>query len=262
MKKIVTLGLILILTICMVGNVYASFSCNVNIQASKTQVTKNDEFAINVNVSNIQSERGVISFGGILEYDRDSLKLIKMEGQNGWETPSSGSAYNETKGKIAITRSGVGKNNETIFKITFKVKETSKQNFAVTLKDIMISDGSEPFKINNVSQSITVIPETQKTVSSPETDNKEVNTNKVANTNSKTNTNSSLSGNNKQSTDTKVSTNTTKKTADKTSAKTISLPKAGEFNYSYIFIVLVGFIVIAAGIFFLKIRRIDKEMKQ
>lgn len=261
MKKIVTLGLILMLTICMMGNVYAAFSCNVNMQASKTQVTKNDEFTINVNVSNIQSERGVISFGGTLEYDKDSLTLIKMEGQNGWETPSSGSAYNETKGKIAITRNGAGKNNETIFKMTFKVKEVNEKNLTVALKDIIISDGSEPFKINNVSQNITVVTETQNSTSNLETDNKEVDTNRIANTNSNTVINSISSGNNKQSTDTKVSTNTTNKTADKTSAKTTSLPKAGESNYSYIFMSLIGFVAIVAGIFFLKIRMLDKEIK-
>ncbi len=256
MKKIVTLGLILMLIICMIGNVYAAFSCHVNMQASKTQVTKNNEFTINVNVSNIQSERGVISFGGTLEYDKDSLTLIKMEGQNGWETPSSGLTYNETKGKIAITRNRVGKNNETIFKMTFKVKEAKEQNLTVNLKDIIISDGSEPFKINNVSQNITVVTDTQNSTSNLEIDNKEVDSNRIANTNSNTVINLTSRGNNKQS------TNTTNKIADKTSAKTTSLPKAGESNYSYILMALIGFVVIMAGIFFLKVRILDKKIKQ
>ena len=260
MKKIVTLSLIVMLTICMMGNVYAALSCNVNMQASKTQVSKNDEFTVNVNVSNIQTERGVISFGGTLEYDKDSLTLVKMEGQNGWETPSSGSAYNEANGKIAITRSGVGKNNETIFKMTFKVKEASKQNLTVTLKEIIISDGSEPFKINNVSQNITVIAEIQNPVSNSGTANQESTINKVANTNSATN--SISSGNTTQSTNTNASTNTTRKTADNTSAKTGTLPKAGEPIQNNIFMVLIGLIVVVAGIFLLKIRILNKEMKQ
>ncbi len=265
MKKIITLSLILMVTICIMGNVYGAFSCQINMETSKTQVSKNDEFSINVNVSNIQSEKGVISFGGTLEYDKDSLTLVKMEGQNGWETPSNGSTYNEAKGKIAIARNGVGKNNETIFKITFKVKETKKQNLTIRLKDMIIADGTVPFKISNVSQNIAVKEGEQNSISTPVTDNKGTENNKVSNTNPITTTNSTVNSasneSTKQSTTTKASTNTAKKTTDKTSAKTGSLPKAGDANYSYVFMTLIGLVVVVAGIFFLKIRILNKEIK-
>lgn len=265
MKKIVTLSLILILTICIMGNVYGAFSCQINMETSKTQVSKNDEFSINVNVSNIQSEKGVISFGGTLEYDKDSLTLVKMEGQNGWETPSNGSTYNEAKGKIAIARNGVGKNNETILKITFKVKETKKQNLTIRLKDMTIADGTVPFKISNVSQNITITEGTQSSVSTPVTDNKVTESNKVSNTNFSTTNSTVSSASNEsmeQSATTKATTNTAKKTTDKTSAKTSSLPKAGDANYGYVLLILISLVVVVAGIFFLKIRILNKEIKQ
>ena len=183
MKKIVTLGLILMLIICMIGNVYAAFSCHVNMQASKTQVTKNNEFTINVNVSNIQSERGVISFGGTLEYDKDSLTLVKMEGQNGWESPSVGSSYNEANGKIAITRNGLGKNNETIFRITFKVKEGTKKNLLVTLKNISLADGTSPLSVEKVYKNITIQEGTNNPVPNPTPDDNDNTLPVIPNTN-------------------------------------------------------------------------------
>lgn len=138
-------------------------------------------------MANIQSERGVISFGGTLKYDKDSLRLVKMEGQNGWETPSNGSTFNEENGKIGITRNGVGKNNETIFKMTFQVKEESKQNLVVSLSDIVISDGTVPFKISNVFQIITVTEKTQNSNYNVG-DNKQPDSNKTPNVNTNSNT--------------------------------------------------------------------------
>ena len=110
MRKIVKLALVLCMTIFIIGNtVYAALSCKVSVQASQTEVSKNEEFTVDFNLSNIQSQRGIISIGATLEYDKDSLELVKMEGKNGWETPTEGASYNATNGKIAITISGLGK---------------------------------------------------------------------------------------------------------------------------------------------------------
>ena len=72
MKKTLIFTLIAIVTICIMGNVYAALSCNIGVQASKTEIKKNEEFTVNVNVSNIQSERGIISMGGTL----DMIKIV------------------------------------------------------------------------------------------------------------------------------------------------------------------------------------------
>lgn len=253
MKKIIMSSFILILTVCMMGNVYGAFSCEMNMKTSKTQVSKNDEFTIDVNIANIQSERGVISFGGTLEYDKDSLTLVKMEGQNGWETPSNGSAFNEENGKIGITRNGVGKNNETVFKMTFQVKEASKSNLVVSLKDMVISDGTVPFKISNASETITLVAGTSKPIPDAGTDNKNPNnsTNNI-NHNTGTSSNANLGKNTTTNTMGK-NTNTVKNIDGSTTVKTGVLPKAGITND--VMIIGISLMVLAAGIFFLKMKR-------
>lgn len=160
MKKAVKLSMVLVMAVCVVmilgSNVYAALSCNVDMKVAKTEYSKNDEFTVNVDISNIVSERGVISFGATLGYDKDSLELVKMEGQNGWETPVLELSYNPENGIMAITRSGLGKNDETILKITFKVKDNAKEKATVTLSEISVADGTELAKVSSINKEITI----------------------------------------------------------------------------------------------------------
>ncbi len=170
MKKVLSLVLLFLMMMSIMGTVKAAFTCKVSMQMEKTEFKKGDEFTVDINISDIQSERGVISLGATLEYDKDSLTLVKMEGQNGWESPSAGSSYNEANGKIAITRNGLGNNNETIFKITFKVKEEAKKNLLVTLKNISLADGTSPLSVEKVYKNITIQEGTDNPVPNPTPD--------------------------------------------------------------------------------------------
>lgn len=248
MKKTLIFTLIAIVTICIMGNVYAALSCNIGVQASKTEIKKNEEFTVNVNVSNIQSERGIISMGGTLEYDKDSLELVKMEGKNGWETPTEGASYNVANGKIAITRSGLGKNAETIFTITFKVKESSKQNLIVGMKDISVADGTQPIKIAQAYQNITVTGGTSNPVPDEPTVNPTPNPDDKPSTDKPSN--STLGGN----------ANSNKNTNNKNITKSQSLPKAGD-NTKVLGILVIAIIIIAV-VFFIKMKLFNKKMGQ
>lgn len=247
MKKIVKLSLILLMTVFIVGNVYAALSCEVNIGASKTQVSKNEEFTVDINLSNIQSERGIISMGATLEYDKDSLELVKMEGKNSWETPIEGASYNASNGKIAITRNGLGKDDETVFSVTFKVKETSKQNLMVTLKNITVADGTAPAKISLAYKNIAVKDGTVNPVPQPGTDDD----NNTTNSNT---TNSNLIQNN-------TNKNTVTNTLNKNTVNNNSLPKAGN-STTMIFIVLIAIAILVAGVFFVKMKILNREIEK
>lgn len=245
MKKIVTiLTLVSIMAIFMMGSVYAALSCNVNMQSNKTEVNKNGEFTVNVNISNIQSDNGVISMGGTLQYDKDSLELVSFEGKNGWETPSEGTSFNSATGKIAITRNGLGKNAETIFSMTFKVKENSKQNLTILLNDVYVADGTLPMaKIASISQNITV---------SEGTPNPDPTPNPGGNGSGNSNGGSTTGGN--SSSDSK-----TKNTVDKKITTNSTLPKAG--NDTIVFITLISVFILVAVIFFIRMKYINQKLK-
>lgn len=79
MKKIISFSLIVILIlICITGKVYAKPSCNISITANKAEVEKKDTVTFDVNLSNIQSENGIIAIQAILEYDSSMLTLGDM----------------------------------------------------------------------------------------------------------------------------------------------------------------------------------------
>lgn len=183
MKKIISFIIVILIMIGMASSVSAALTCKVSMEVDKTEYKKGDEFTVSMNVSDIQSDRGVIALGATLEYDKDSLTLVKMEGQNGWETPTSGASYNENNGKIAITRSGAGKNNETVFKITFKVKEEAKKNLLIVLKNITLADGTDSFKGQQVYKNITIQEGTNNPVPNPTPDDNDNTLPVIPNTN-------------------------------------------------------------------------------
>lgn len=233
MKKIVKLSLILLSAMCIMGNVYGAFSSNVDIIIPKTEYSKNDQFTVDIKLSNVQSDRGIIALGGTLEYDKQSLTLVKMEEKGEWSKPS----YNEENGKFVMDRGSVTKSDETVFTITFKVKEGSKRNLKIALKDISISDGDATNKINFVEKDITI--KEGATDTKPGTDNPD--TNKVPDTNK--NPNNNVSGN-------------TSTIYDKG-----TLPKTGENSMiSIITAVIVIAIVVLYSI--IKIRAINKKERE
>ena len=233
MKKIVNLSIIMLLIIvCFSANVYAKPSCNVSIAAKQTEVSKGDEFTIDVNLSNIQSEVGIIAIEATLEYEKDCLTLLKMEGQNSWDTPIKDLSYNEANGKLVIDKKGVAKNDETVLKITFKVNETNKQNTAISLKNIVVADGTEPAQISNVSKEIRIKGEDQK----PDTD-----TNTTPDESQKPDTNIITGGGQNSSID-KNETKTNTNVKDNIAAG--KLPKAGNAG-SLVIISLIVVLVVA-----------------
>jgi len=160
MKKISKLSIIfIIMLLVLVGltaNVYAKPNCTINMQPNQTEVNKGKEFTIDVNLSNIQSERGIIAIEATLEYEKNCLTLLKMEGQNNWDTPIKDLSYNEANGKLVIDKKGLAKNDEIILKITFLVNDTNKTNASVTLRNIIVADGTQPATISDAHANITI----------------------------------------------------------------------------------------------------------
>ncbi len=156
MKKLLKISLVL-MSICFIaGSAFAAISCKLELKTEKAQYEEGNEFTVDFYLSNIESSRGMATLNGTLEYDKDSLTLKKIEGKNGWETPTEGASFNPSNGIVAIGRSGFAKSNEVIFTMTFTVKEGAKKNPTIALKGVRISDGKEEVKFNEVKKTIEI----------------------------------------------------------------------------------------------------------
>ncbi len=289
MKKILKLSLAIIAILLMVGNsyVFATTSCKLELQSTKTQYEKEERFTVNLYISDIKSDKGMLALDAVLEYDKDSLTLEKFEGQNGWETPLEGASYNKSNGKIAIKRNDFGKNNEIIFKMTFKVNKNAKSNATIALKSINIADGIEEAKFAEVKKVIEIKEKNQVTgeqggntsQSGNENENGENDQDKDENQNAGNNQNegdnqnagNNQSGNNNPNKTQSGNTNKndTKNESskgdsnliDKTTTKDKKLPKTGDTNTicSVLGATIASIATISATYFFFKIVKKGEE---
>lgn len=159
MKKIIKLSIIMLLIMIACSGIVQAVtpSCSISLEMTKSEFGKNDTFTVDVKLSNIVSEKGFVALKATLEYDKSSLTLLKMEGQNDWSNPVKDLSYNEATGKLVIDKNGFANSDEVILKLTFKVNENSQKNLMITLKNIEVSDSTVPTKLNtNAYKNITV----------------------------------------------------------------------------------------------------------
>ncbi len=152
MKKVIKIGAVLLIMLSILTNAYAA-SCTITVQPSNSKVETNKEFSVDVVLSNIQDEKGMITFTARLEYDHTNLTFKKIEGQNGWNP-----AYNEENGKIAAERAGgYTKSDETVFRVTFLANGAVNETPKITLTDIVFSNGKEDIDVTAASTTVTII---------------------------------------------------------------------------------------------------------
>lgn len=258
MKKIWKTSLILFSVICMTVSVYAA-SCSMGLKTTKNEFSKNDEVVVDVVVDSISDAgEGIIGLKATLEYDKNSLTYEKMEGQNGWETPS----YNEENGTFVMLRNDLVNTPETILKMKFKVKDQDTKNATVTLKDITVSGGIDTgdISVSNINKTITIKdatvtpkPDTNTSTNNTNTNtnNTTINTNSIVSTNATKNTSASENkmGNKVVDINNSATTNT---------MKSGILPKTGSTN---IMLVVVAGLIVLAITFFIKIKTLGKNIK-
>lgn len=253
MKKVIKLIFVLVIMLGVSGVAYGATSCNINLQCEKNELNKNEEFIVYANIVGLKSDDGIISFGGTLQYDKESLELKSIEGQNKWETPEVNYGYNEANGKIVITRSSPTTTDGAMLKFTFKVKETSKSNPVITLKDMTVGDGVVPVNVTVSNIRFTVKEGTENKVPDPGVDTPTPdNGNNGSGTTTPDNGNKPSSGtdnsNNNAKNELKITQNV---------AKDKKLPQTGSNDY-IILLGIVGLILVAAGIF-IKIQIMNKK---
>lgn len=154
MLKRVTCILVIMMFLCMcfMGKVYGAVSCNIAI-TGESNVTAGGSYTVDVVVSNINSPKGLLALGAVLEYDTNKLENVKMGvGSGTWSVPS----YNSANGKLITDRSDFGKINETVFRISYKVKDGVTGNAYITLKNISVADEDSENSVSNATKTITI----------------------------------------------------------------------------------------------------------
>ena len=121
-KKSVIIGAIIIIIALLCNNSYAAGE---KISTSLSQKETNEgKIQVEVSISQMESVgEGINAYSGELSFDSDKLSLVKIEGINGWKTPS----YSEEKAKNGKTKVVSTSNNfinipGTIFIATFEKK--------------------------------------------------------------------------------------------------------------------------------------------
>lgn len=201
-----------------------------------------------------------------------------MEGQNKWARPS----YNENNGKFATDRDDYGTSDEVIFKITFKVKDQSKENLTITINEVAGSNGKDEVKLNDIKTGITVKngtstpdepkpdepkPEDPKPNTNTNTDNNNTTNNTVNNDKNNNTTNNNNSNKNTVNKSNNIVANTNNANAKNNNTNTNSsdnvkggiFPKTGS---NPIIFGTIGILIIIAGSFYIRIRIIDSKAKK
>lgn len=247
MKKIVKISLVFMIIFGMISNVYAA-SCTITAKPSKAEVTSNEEVVVDFVLSNIQDEKGMITFTAKLEHD-SGLTFKKIEGQNGWK-PS----FSQNTKLIAAERDGgYTKSDEVVFRVTFQANGAVNTNPKVTLTDIVFSNGNEDIDVKTASTTIKIVEPSNPGGNPGGSQGGSQGGNQGGNqgTTQTPNTPPVIIGNN----DTTTKTNT----VGDPSVKNEKLPQTGEMD-----ILLVGvgaaLALVVVGLF-IKVKLMDNQMK-
>ncbi len=244
MKKIVVgISFILLVMIIMMKTVLAA-DCKVNLKTAKSELSKNEEFVVEAEISGLNTSKGVAVLMGTIEFDTNSLTLVKIEGQNGWSAPS----YNKNNGKFITDKNSNVTKTESVMKITFKVKEMAKQKPEVTIKDMIFSGGAGDIDITKTSKEFTI--KNQNVPSKPDTgenDQKPDDNNTIHNDNNINNTTNNNQVANEEAILNVIQNNT---------AINGNLPQTGEKSYGIFVTIGIIATVLVAAIFFIRMKMI------
>ncbi len=160
-KKFLKIITIMFLAIFAFGmNVFAKEtinSANITVNSSKNQYNVGETAEFMIHLNNLDASKGIITFGASIEYNSSILKLLGIEGTNGWSSNDSSSNI------IAIIRTSNSENNEDIAKIKFEVlKPAETTTLGIKLNNVDMSNGAS-YKVKTVnSNNITVnVPTTE-----------------------------------------------------------------------------------------------------
>lgn len=225
LKKCIILLLIMIIISSINYTVKSASgdSYKVKMNADKTTLKSGDIVTISLKLDNIKiesGEKGLGSYEGSIQYDKDIFEDLKMTGNSDWETPF------QNEGRFTATRTDGKCVSETqeIAKITLKVKSNAKEgNTEIQIKNFSASNAVENISTTDTSLTVKIEKENNDDVG---------NTNNTGNTTNDNNVNT-----NNQNKIGNSTSNQIKNINSNTNAKG-TLPKTGISTTLVIFILI------------------------
>ena len=252
MKRFLSIiGIIMVIIFTMTISVNA-LSFTATMTPSATTVAESTEFTVTVKVSNLDvGANGINSLKGYLKYDTevfDTISESSIEGLNSWTAK-----YDATTGKIELTKNTFVTSTQEVLQIAFKTKSgISGKSGAISYSNIVASNSESDISATNISTSITV---------GNSSNNGNAVENEVQNNtiiapiiNSTTNTNNSANNTN-------IATNNTTNNVVSQYVNTTSekdMPKTGVDDT---LLALVFIAIAVAMVFYIKIEKLNKDMK-
>lgn len=247
-KKFLKIVIIMIMLVITYTTIVNALSFTATMETTTTTVAEATEFTVTVKVSNLDvGTNGINGLSGYIKYNKDVFETINessIEGINGWSAQ-----YASDSSKITLTKTTFVKTEESVFNITFKTKTGVNGKEGLIQFNNIIGTNSDT-DISTADISTTIVVGTASGNTANKTGNNTGNTISLINTSANNTVNKTNAVNN--------TNNAGSSFVNQTNTTEEDMPYTGvEDSIPFI---MVG-IVILAIVFYIKIERINKELR-
>jgi len=266
-NKILSCVVIFALIIVLMTVSASALSFTATMTASATTVAEESEFAVKIKVSNLDvGSNGINSLNGYLKYDAEVFEAItesSIEGLNGWTA-----TFDETTGKIGLTKSSFVTSAQEVINIAFKTKAgVSGKSGTISFSNIVASNSESDISATDISTSITIGTAEGNGNTNTAGNTITIQPTNTSNTANKTNTTNIINAIN-----TNTANNTTNNTTNNTSNNAVSsyvntmsnttsdesMPETGVDDT----VLMLVFVAIGVAImFYVKIEKLNKDIR-
>lgn len=253
-NKIFSIFLVFVMVVFVMTISASALSFTATMVPSSTTVQEATEFTVTVKVSNLDvGTNGINSLTGYLKYDTDVFETISessIEGLNSWSV-----TYDASTGKIGLTKINFVTSTQDVFQIAFKTKSgVTGKSGTISYTNITASNSESDIPATDISTSITVgTPDANSSnTTNTITNISVINANTTANV-----SNNSVSNNTVNNTTNTNVVSSYVNTSTNTSSNS-NMPDTG-INDTIFYLILV--IVAIAIVFYIKIEKLNKDMK-
>lgn len=246
-KKFLKIVIIMTMLVITYATIVNALSFTATMETNSTTIPEATEFTVTVKISNLDvGPNGISGLSGYIKYNKDVFETINessIEGINGWDAK-----YASDSQKITLTKTTFVKTEESVFNITLKTKTgVSGKEGVVSFSNIIGTNNDSDISTADISTTILVGNDDGNTANAI-ANNTANNLISLINTSTNNTANTSNRVNNAGGTSFVNQTNTTED----------DIPYTGvEDTIPFL---MVG-IVILAIVFYIKIERINKELK-